>query len=429
MEEPISIAALERFVGDSDLNQPTDVISASREKKEKVAIIGSGPAGLTAAHDLALMGYDVTVFEALPVAGGMLAVGIPEYRLPKKVLQTQVGLIEQLGVKIKVNRRFGKDLTVNGLRRQGYRAIFIATGAHHSMKLNIPRENLKGIYEGVSFLKEVNLGRKMKVGSKVAIIGGGNSAIDSARTALRLGAKEVFIVYRRSREEMPAYAEEIEEAEKEGITIHFLTVPTGFRGENGRVVGMECTRTKLGEPDASGRRRPIPIKGSNFILAADTVITAIGEIPDLSFLPKSRKLRVTPAGTLVADPWSLITSIPGVFAGGDVVHGSATAVEAISSGKRAAASIDAYLRGEPYQPAKERPPVVTFEEVMSYGAKQNEKRRRISMPALSPRDRSSDFREIRLGFTREMAVQEAGRCLHCTPRFWPIFGRPASGTK
>jgi NADPH-dependent glutamate synthase beta subunit-like oxidoreductase len=429
MEEPISIAALERFAGDSDLTKTTEMMSISRTKKEKVAIVGSGPAGLTAAHDLALMGYDVTVFEALPVAGGMLAVGIPEYRLPKKVLQAQIEAVKELGVEIKLNKRLGKDLTVNILWKQGYRAIFFATGAHHSAKLNIPGEKLNGIYEGIFFLREVNLGKKVRVGSKVAIVGGGNAAVDSARTALRLGAKEVFIVYRRSRDEMPAYPEEIEEAEKEGVTIRFLTAPTRVLGKNGRVVGMECTRTELGEPDASGRRQPIPIKGSNFIVTADTVITAIGETPDLSFLPKNKKLRVTRAGNLAADPSSLMTSILGVFAGGDVVHGPGTAVEAISAGKRAAGSIDCYLQGKRYQPGKERPPIVTFKEVMSFGAKEGEKRRRVAMPGLSLKDRSSGFREIHLGFNREMATEEAGRCLHCSARFWPIFGRTPTKAK
>jgi NADPH-dependent glutamate synthase beta subunit-like oxidoreductase/2,4-dienoyl-CoA reductase-like NADH-dependent reductase (Old Yellow Enzyme family) len=429
VEDPISIAALERLAGDLESSPGEGTTPAPRTKKEKVAIIGSGPAGLTAARNLATMGYGVTIFEALPVAGGMLAVGIPEYRLPKKVLQTQIDGVKRLGVEIKLKRRLGKDLTINTLWKQGYKAIFLATGAHSSMKLDIPGEKLKGIYAGVFFLKDVNLGKKVRVGNKVAIVGGGNAAIDAARTALRLGAKEVFIVYRRSRNEMPAYPEEIAEAEKEGIKIHFLAAPNRILGESGKVVGMECIRMELGEPDSSGRKRPIPIKGSNFTMAADMIIPAIGESPDLTFLPKGKKLRITSAGTLEVDPVSLVTNITSVFAGGDVVHGPATAVEAISAGKRAAASIDCYLQGKSFQLGKEQPPVVTYEEVMSFGAKEGEKRNHVVMPALSLEERSLGFKEVNLGFNKEMAIEEAGRCLHCSARFWPIFGRTTKGAK
>jgi NADPH-dependent glutamate synthase beta subunit-like oxidoreductase len=305
----------------------------------------------------------------------------------------------------------------------------LATGAHRIKKLDIPGEELNGIYEGVPFLKDVNLGKKVRVGGKVAIIGGGNAAIDSARTALRLSAKEVFIVYRRSRDEMPAYSEEIAEAEKEGVKIHFLAAPIRILRKGGRAVGMECIRMELGEPDASGRKRPIPIKGSNFAVAADTIITAIGEAPDLTFLPEEKKLKITGVGTLEVDPLSLMTSIPGVFAGGDVAHGPATAVEAISAGKRAAASIDHYLQGKSFQAGEGHSPIVTFEEVMGLGAKEGERRSRVAMPALSLKDRSLGFREINLGFNKEMAIEEARRCLHCSARFWPILGRTSTGAK
>ncbi len=423
VEDPISIAALERLTGDFEPGYGEGITPILRTKKEKVAIIGSGPAGLTAAHHLAEMGYGVTIFEALPVAGGMLAVGIPEYRLPKNGLQAQIERIKRLGVEIRLNRRVGKDLTIHTLRKQGYQAIFLATGAHHSMKLDIPGEKLSGICGGVFFLMNVNLGKKVKVGNKVAIIGGGNVAMDAARTALRLGAKEAFIVYRRSRAEMPAYPEEIAEAEKEGVKIHFLAAPIRILGKGGKVVGMECTRMELGEPEQSGRKSPKRIKSSNFTMAVDMIITAIGEVPDLSFLPEGKKLRITKAGTLEVDPLSLLTNIPGLFAGGDVAHGPATAVEAISAGKRAAASIDCYLQGKVFRPGKEEPPVVTYEEVMGLGAKEGEKRNRVVMAVLSLQERSLNFKEINLGFNKEMAIEEAGRCLHCSARFWPIFGR------
>jgi NADPH-dependent glutamate synthase beta subunit-like oxidoreductase/2,4-dienoyl-CoA reductase-like NADH-dependent reductase (Old Yellow Enzyme family) len=429
LEEPISIAALERFAGDLEVPSGQEMKSACRTKKENVAIIGSGPAGLTAARDLATLGYGVTVFEALAVAGGMLAVGIPEYRLPKRVLQAQIERIKRLGVEIKLNKAIGKDLTIGSLRRQGYGAIFLAIGAHRSLKLDIPGGKLNGVVEGISFLKKVNLGDEAKVDKKVAVIGGGNVAIDAARTALRRGAKEVFILYRRSRDEMPAYPEEIAGAEKEGVKIHYLTSPIKILGQGGKVVGMECIRMELGEPDESGRRRPIPVNGSNFTTAAETIITAIGEKPDLTFLSKKGGFRISRAGTLEVDPLSLATGIPGVFAGGDVAHGPSTAVEAIAAGKQAAASIDCYLQGKDPQPGKEPYPVVTFEEVMSFGAKEGEKRRRVAMPTLSLKGRSSGFGEIDLGFDKEMAVEEARRCLHCSARFWPIFGRTATKAK
>jgi NADPH-dependent glutamate synthase beta subunit-like oxidoreductase/2,4-dienoyl-CoA reductase-like NADH-dependent reductase (Old Yellow Enzyme family) len=429
VEDPVSIAALERLAGDLESSQEEEITPAPRRKKEKVAIIGSGPAGLTAAYNLATLGYGITIFEALSVAGGMLAVGIPEYRLPKKVLQTQIEVIKRLGVEIKLNRRLGKGLTINTLWRQGYKAIFLATGAHSSTKLNIPGEKLNGICGGVFFLMNVNLGKKVKVGNKVAIIGGGNAAIDSARAALRLGAKEVFMVYRRSRDEMPAYPEEIAEAEKEGAKIHFLAAPIRILGKGGKVVGMECIRMELGEPDASGRRQPIPNKGSNFVVGAGTIVTAIGESPDLSFVPKKSKFKMTSRGTLEVDPVNLATNVPGVFAGGDVVHGPAMAVEAIAAGKKAAASIDCYLQGKSFQLGKEVPPVVTYEEVMSLGAKEGEKKTRVLMPTLSLEERSLGFKEVNLGFNKEMAIEEAGRCLHCSARFWPIFGRTTKGAK
>jgi NADPH-dependent glutamate synthase beta subunit-like oxidoreductase len=279
------------------------------------------------------------------------------------------------------------------------------------MKLGVPGEELEGVYHGLSFLKDVNLGKAIKVGAKVAIVGGGNVAIDSARTAFRLGAKEVVIVYRRSREEMPANDEEIKQAEQEGIKIHYLAAPVGILGKNGKVAGMECIRMELGEPDASGRKRPLPVKGSEFILDADMVIAAIGEAPDLTFLSGDGKFQITSAGTLGVNPINLATNVPGVFAGGDAVRGPATVVEAIAAGKKVATSIDYYLRGEVLPPEEEPLPAVTVED-MCLG--KVERKNREVMPTLLPEERASGFKEVNLGLSQEAAVEEADRCFNCS---------------
>jgi homotetrameric NADPH-dependent glutamate synthase len=417
VDQPIAIAALKRFVADYEVSVGTEeIVPVPRTKEEKIAVIGSGPAGLTAASDLVKMGYGVTVFEAMPAPGGMLAWGIPEYRLPKKALQTEIEGIQKLGVEIKLNSPVGKDgLTIDGLWKQGYKAIFVGVGAQASMKLDVPGEELQGVYHGISFLRDVNLGKEVKVGKQVAIVGGGNVAIDAARTALRLGAKEVFIVYRRSREEMPASEEEIEEAEHEGIKIHYLAAPVKILDKNGKVAGMECIRMELGEPDASGRRRPVPVKGSEFVIDADMIIPAIGQTSDLAFLPKKSKFQVSRRGTFEVDPVSLATNVPGVFAGGDVVSGPATAVEAIAAGRRAAVSIDCYLRGVSL-PAEEEPlPTVKIEDI---DTKDVEKVNRVVMPTIALEKRAHGFNEVNLGLIQEMAIAEAKRCLNCGICSW-----------
>ena len=330
------------------------VMSHERDKKraspvhkaggEKIAVIGSGPAGLTAAYELAKRGYSVTVFESLPKPGGMLRKCIPEYRLPKEALDADIEYIQSLGVEIRTNITVGKDITLQDLLREGYKAIFVATGAHKSRKLGVEGEELKGVIHALDFLKEVNLGRKVELGDRVMVIGGGNVAMDAARTALRLGAKEVNVFYRRSKEEMPANPWEVKEAESDGVKIQFLVAPKKILGKDERATGMECIRMRLGEPDETGRRTPIPIEGSEFIVEADTIILAVGEAPDVALLPK--ELEVTEAETIAVDPVTLETSLPGVFAGGDVATGPATVIEAIVAGRRAAVSIDRYLRGE-----------------------------------------------------------------------------------
>lgn len=345
-DEPIAIRSLRRFVTDLEITKgkkPRVVAPATR--KERVAVIGAGPAGLTCAHDLALLGYQVTVFEALPVVGGMLHVGVPEYRLPRDIIKREVDAIRDLGVEIKTNTPVGKDLTIDKLFGQGFKTVFVAVGAHRSQKLGVPGEDAPGVTPGVDFLRALNLGQKPKVGDKVAVIGGGNVAIDAARSALRVGAKKVFILYRRTRQEMPATREEIEAAEEEGIELQYLVAPVEVVASNGKVSALRCNRMELGEPDASGRRRPMPIKGSEFDIELDTIIPAIGQAIDLSFNAGSSGIETVRGNALQVDLETLATTRAGVFAGGDAVTGPATAIEAIAAGHRAANSIVKYLGG------------------------------------------------------------------------------------
>jgi NADPH-dependent glutamate synthase beta subunit-like oxidoreductase len=317
-------------------------VKAAKVSGEKVAVIGSGPAGLTVASELAKRGHKVMVFEALHEPGGMLRKCIPEYRLPKQVLQKEVQFIKDLGVEIKSDVVIGKDLSFDVLKNEGNNAIFIGVGAHKSQNLKIEGRDLKGIVNALDFLWNVNCGKKTEIGKKIAVIGGGNVAIDAAKTALRLGADEAIILYRRSREEMPANPWEIREAEDEGVKIEFLVAPKKILGENGRVSGIECVHMQLGEPDESGRRKPIPIEGSTFTQKVDMMILAIGETPDLDFLPK--EIELNNDGTIWVNPITMETSMQGVFAGGDAVTGPATVIEAICAGKRAAESIEDYLK-------------------------------------------------------------------------------------
>jgi heterodisulfide reductase subunit A len=308
----------------------------------KIAVIGSGPAGLAVAYELARKGHKVTIFEALHEPGGMLRKCIPEYRLPKQVLAKEVQFIKDLGVEIKTGVTVGKDLNFNDLSKEGFKAIFIGSGAHKSQKLKIEGGDLKGVIHALDFLWSVNCGEKMEIGKTVVVIGGGNVATDAAKTALRLEAEKVTILYRRSREEMPANPWEVKEAEDEGVKIEFLVAPKKILGETGKVSAVECVRMQLGEPDESGRRKPIPIEGSEFTQETDMVILAIGETPDLEFLPK--EIELNEDGTVWVNPITMETSLQGVFAGGDAVTGPATVIEAIRAGKRAAESIENYLK-------------------------------------------------------------------------------------
>jgi NADPH-dependent glutamate synthase beta subunit-like oxidoreductase len=315
---------------------------AAKSSKKKVAIIGSGPAGLAAAYELSRKKYNVTVFESLPAAGGMLRKGIPQNRLPRKIVDKEIDFLRALGVGFRTNTEIGKSLTFEDLKKEGYKAFFVSTGAHRSQRLKVEGTGLKGITYALDFLWDTNFDKKVEVGQKIAVIGGGNVAIDAARTARCLGAAEVTVLYRRSKDEMPANLREVEEAEREGIKVEFLVSPKKILGDNGRVCGIECTRMRLDEPDETGRRKAVAVEGSEFKHEADMVILAIGETPDLTFLPKDVELNDD--GTLWTSPLTLETTTPGIFGGGDAASGPATVIEAIRDGKRAAESIENYLK-------------------------------------------------------------------------------------
>jgi len=409
IDEPLCIRDLKRVPGDQWNIEDLEVPVVAKTDK-KVAIVGSGPAGLAAANDLALKGLNVTIFEALPEPGGMLRVGIPEYRLPKEILRQEVGNIQKLGVEIKTGVQVGKDTTLERLKKD-YDAIFVAAGAHGGMKLGVEGEDILGVMEGIGFLRATTLGEKVNVGKKIAVIGGGNTAIDCARTAKRLGAGEVTIIYRRSRAEMPASEEEVAAAEKEGIKIEFLTTPSRFYAENKKLAKMECVRMKLGEPDASGRPRPIPIKGSEFLIPVDTVIAALGQAPETDFV-KELGVSLSRRGTIEIDNETGATNIEGVFAGGDVVTGPAFVIDAIAAGKKAARSINQYLNGQPIEgeePGKE--PEKFSQEEIKDRKRRFPSRNKVDMREESVKARVQDFREVALGYSLEEAIEESSRCL------------------
>jgi NADH-quinone oxidoreductase subunit F len=411
--DPVSIRALKRFVCDWAMKSGFAVQkkSASQFAEEKVAIVGSGPAGLTAGYYLAEMGHEVTIFEACAKPGGMLLSGIPEYRLPRDVLEFDIKNIVNGGVEIKTNVEIGKDMRVNDLFKDGYKALFIAVGAHNSLKLGIPGEKLEGVCPAMKFLYSVHMHEEVSLGQRVGVIGGGNSAIDAARVAKRLGS-DVTVIYRRTKKEMPAFTEEIEHAIDEGIKIEFLTAPIRVLEKAGKVFGIECIKMKLGAPDESGRRRPIPIKGTEFEIELDTLIPAISEQPATLFLKDEVKL--TKWHTIVVDEASLHTDCQDIFAGGDAIRGPSTVIEAMRDGKIAAQSIDAYLRGERWEPEyKVTRPSIYVEPVELTEGEVAEAAINVKVPELKPKERSNNFREVESGFTEEMAMKEARRCLRC----------------
>lgn len=388
-DEPVAIRALKRFLAEYEMHKVhkggKKAASVKKEQGAKVAIVGSGPAGLSCAYDLVRWGYAVTVFEAAPQAGGHLRYSIPDTRLPRGVLDAEIDYIRELGVEIRTNTPI-TDL--KEVMDQGYKAIFVAAGAHRSRKLEIPGEEAKGVMYALDFLKQLHSGHRIALGEKVAVIGGGNTAVDAARAARHLGSKEVLLFYRRSRGEMPAIAEEVKEAEREGVKLEFLTAPVRILSQDGRLAGIQCVRTELGDYDASGRRSAVPIRGSEFDVHLDNLLIAIGESVDPTMLPQG--LEYTRRGTILVNPQTLQTSIAGVFAGGDVVTGPRDVVGAIASGKQAAVSIDRYLKGTDLR--RDRP----FAAKVLYDLIKGGKKSGIS----SLKDEKA-------------AVAEAGRCFDC----------------
>jgi NADH-quinone oxidoreductase subunit F len=401
LDDAIGIRVLKRFAAEHDSGLWKQNSKVAPTTSKRVAIVGSGPAGLTAAYYLAKLGHSVTVFEALAEAGGMMRVGIPDYRLPKDILRSEIKEIENIGVEIRTNTRVD---SLDGLFKQGCDAVFLAVGAHQSIKTGVKGEDSPGVRDCVSFLRDVSLGKEVKLGDRVAVIGGGNAAIDSARTAFRLGAREVTIVYRRTRTEMPASPEEIDGAIAEGVKIHFLATPSRIISRDGKVE-LECIRMRLGELDASGRPRPEPIEGSEFVTEFDTIIAAIGQRPEV---PRQFDLSLSRGNTIPVDPDTLATRREGVFAGGDGVRGPASVIEAIADGRQAAISIDKYLGGEGEIDETLAPPegaVAPLEEA--------EEGRRVEVPTLPVAERLKGFKQVELELNEEMAIKEGKRCLRC----------------
>jgi NADH-quinone oxidoreductase subunit F len=406
LDESIAIRELKRFATDVLIDEGLPVPEVAESNGKKVAIVGSGPAGLTAAYYLRKGGYDVTIFESLPVAGGMLAVGIPDYRLPANILQEEIKVIEKMGVEIKTGVTIGKDIKLSQLK-EDFSAVFLAIGAHKDQPLGIPGEKLNGVVSGVSLLRELNLGNAPDMtGKRVAVIGGGNVAMDVARSAIRKGAKEVHVIYRRTREDMPAMNEEIEDAIKEGVKISYLASPTRIIGKGGKVSRLECVQSKLGDFDSSGRRKPVKIPNSEYTIDTDMVVYAIGQRVDDIYTDENVSLKVNPNGTIISDSKTCATSEEGIFSGGDCVTGPNTVVDAIKAGKAAAIAIDKYLENKgvytPLNPERKLSAPI-LEEV----------RPRVRAKSLDKTDRLAGFNEVELGFSEEEALREAQRCLRC----------------
>ncbi len=411
-DDPIAIRSLKRFLADYEMNNGVEVeLKPKSEKEERIAVVGSGPGGLTCAHYLALEGYKVTVFESHPTPGGMLALGIPEFRLPKDVLKYEIDRIKKLGVEIRTNTTIGKDIQLDQLKEE-YKAVFVAIGAHKGLKMRIPNEDSEGVLDAVEFLRDFNLGNKVEIGDKVIVVGGGNSAIDAARVAKRLG-KDTRIFYRRTKAEMPAIPSEIEEALLEGIDIQYLVTPVGVQSNNGKITGIECIRMKLGEVDESGRRRPLPIEGSEFKVDVDTLILAISQEPDVSLIAGENGLKVSAWSTLEVDPETLQTNVEGIFAGGDVVSGPNTVTGAMAHGKRAAQMIDKYIRGEELKVEYKVTRPAVHVEAVELSDDEIKGLKRPDMPSIPLAQRIESFKEVELGFSEADAMVEAKRCLRC----------------
>ena len=408
VEEPISIAFLKAFAADKiEADGDPYVVECEPSTGKHVAIIGGGPAGLTAAYFLRRYGHEVTIYDQQPKMGGMLRYGIPEYRLPKAVLDREIAIIANAGVKMVNGVKLGKDIDFDELRTQND-AVLLALGAWTSMNMRVPGEDLEGVHGGIDFLERLGLGERPTLGKRVAVCGGGNTAMDCCRTAVRLGAEEVYVVYRRTRNEMPAADIEIEEAEEEGITFKFLTNPIEFYGKDGHVTGMKLQVMELGEPDASGRRRPVPVEGKTEDIPIDDVLMAIGQRANCEGVASEI---LTQRGTIACDEMTFRTSMDNVFAAGDVTNrGAGIAIEAIAEAQKAALCINNYLEGDE---VRAKVPYFVKRDVTAEEFEDRPKQKRERMPGLSPEGRRDNFEPIYFGFTEEQALREASRCLEC----------------
>jgi len=411
VDAPVAVRPLKRFIADHALKSaPARLPPETPRRTERIAVIGSGPAGLTAANDLARLGYQVTVFEANAQPGGMLALGIPPFRLPRETIRQEIDSIMDLGVRLEANARIDDPAALLG---RDFAAVFYAPGAHRSLGLGLPLENeVAGVVDSLTFLRKAYAGDQRRLAGTMLVVGGGNSAIDSARTAVRLGARKVQVLYRRTRREMPAAPEEVADAEHEGVKFTFRVQPVGLLHENGRLKGLRCIRNKMGEPDASGRRRPVPVTGSEFDTTATLVISAVGQQPETQHLAGSA-LSVSRSGTLQADPITCETSLPGLFAGGDVVTGPSTVIDAMAAGHRAARGIHVRLATDaPPGPATRTRTADELELVASCLTAIPVERTRTA--TVSSRMRKH-FVEVELALTESEAIAEAKRCLRCGP--------------
>ncbi len=414
VDAPVAIRELKRFAADQ-VDPAQRLKPEITERPEKIAVVGGGPAGLTAAYFARLKGYQVTLFEALDTLGGMLRVGIPDYRLPPDVLDREIDYILSLGVKTRTGVRLGRDFTLADLQQEGFAAIFIGIGAHASLKLGIPGEDgTRGVIDALAFLRGVNLGTGIAIGKRVVVVGGGNVAVDAARVARRLGAEKVSVVYRRSEAEMPAYAEEVAGALAEGVRFEYLTAPVRIVGAEGAVTGFECLRTELGPPDASGRRRPVPIANSEFEIACDTVIPAIGQLTERAWSAAETGPACSARNTITVSPGSMGTTLPHVFAAGDAVTGPATVIEAVAGARRAMAAMDRFIRGEAFDTAA-APAIKTAATTAGWNEIPDDiqSAARLQPTHLPALESAASFAEVAPGVSAEAARQEAARCLNC----------------
>lgn len=422
-DEPVSICTIKRFAGDEAAGQGFDDLPFPREEPtgKRVAVVGAGPSGLTCAYYLALKGHQVTIFEALPEPGGMMRYAIPEYRLPTEVLEQELEQLWSLGVELETGTAMGRDFDIDSLLADGFDSIYLALGAHGDHQMMIPGEEAEGVISSVDFLRRVRAGESVQIGKRVVVVGGGFTAIDAARTAIRLGAEQSTIVYRRGRAEMPAHESEVEEAETEGVTFQLMAIPELIETQDGRATGLRCMQTQLVETRRGGRMRPMAIPGSEFDMIADTIIVAIGQKPKLYhetdgkqvlFLPEKEGVRTSEWGTIVVNRVTMQTARPEVFAGGDVVSGPATVIQAVAAGRKAAANIDAYLRGESVVEASRQ---FTEAEPVYLDIRQEPAvdTPRQPMPTICPENCCSDFSEVELGYDEKQARMEAARCMQC----------------